>query len=53
MGLSDSGFGAEKLLDLFEGLSVNDGRVLAREPFVLVTGLADVEPIFQEMGEGP
>ena len=52
MGLSASGFGAEKLLNLFKGLSVDDGRVLAREPFVLVSGLADVEAVLQEVGEG-
>jgi hypothetical protein len=53
VGLSASGFGVEKLLDLFEGFSVDDGRVLARKPFVLVSGLADVEAVLQEVGEGP
>jgi len=40
------------LLDLVEGLAVDNGRVLAGEPVVLVTGLANVEPILQEVGEG-
>src|ERR1700730_10714457 len=43
-------FGGQELLDLIESLSIDDGGVLSRKPFVLVTGLADVEPIFQEMG---
>src|SRR6202048_2356630 len=45
-------FGGQELLDLIESLSIDDGGVLSRKPFVLVTGLADVEPFFKERGEG-
>src|ERR1700687_4870044 len=50
-GLSAGGFRCEKPLDLIEGLGFDNSRVLAGEPFVLVTGLANVNPIFEEMGE--
>jgi len=35
VGLSASGFGRKKVLDLIEGLSIDDGRVLTLEPLSL------------------
>ena len=37
---------------MFEGLSIDDGGVLAREPLVPVSGLADVKAVLQEVGKG-
>src|ERR1700726_3179855 len=52
MGFAAGGLGCEKLLNLIEDLPVDNGRVFAGEPLLLVTGLADVDPVLQKIGKG-
>jgi hypothetical protein len=51
-GFAAGGLGCENLLDLIVDLLVDNGRVLAGKPLLLVTGLADVDPVLQKIGEG-
>src|SRR6476620_1737038 len=52
LGSARDGVGFELLLHLFECLPIENRLVLSLEPFSAVMGLADIDAVFQEVGEG-
>ena len=46
------GVGLEQDLNPFKGRPVEDGLLFALEPLAAVMNLADVDAVFQEIGEG-
>ena len=45
-------WGAAWFMRVPEGRAIDDGFMFAFEPFPTVVNLAQIDPVFQEMGEG-
>ena len=50
--LPAAGFGCEKLLNAVKGRAIDNGVVFALEPLAAVVHLAEVDSVFEEVGEG-
>ena len=47
-----TGVGFQQLLDPVEGIAVDDGLVLAFEPFAAMADFAEIDAVFKKVGEG-